>query len=107
MALIKCPECGNAVSDSAYDCPKCGKHLRKPKRSFFGKICVILFILFNLIMLIALFGPTHSIDYAKMSEAERAGAIVGHGIGITMLLIIWAAGDIITGFLVLFTRPKR
>lgn len=24
MALIKCPECGNEVSDKAASCPKCG-----------------------------------------------------------------------------------
>lgn len=24
MALIKCPECGNEVSDKAKNCPKCG-----------------------------------------------------------------------------------
>ena len=24
MALIKCPECGNVVSDMATACPKCG-----------------------------------------------------------------------------------
>ena len=24
MALIKCPECGNEVSDKALSCPKCG-----------------------------------------------------------------------------------
>ena len=24
MALIKCPECGNEVSDKAVSCPQCG-----------------------------------------------------------------------------------
>lgn len=28
MSLIKCPECGNEVSDGAASCPKCG--LKKP-----------------------------------------------------------------------------
>lgn len=38
MAIIKCPECGQDVSDSAMKCPHCGKQLRKPKRSIMGKI---------------------------------------------------------------------
>lgn len=50
MALIKCPECGSEVSDSAFKCPKCGKQLRKPKRSIFGKLCLWLFYLYNLLM---------------------------------------------------------
>lgn len=29
MALIKCPECGNEVSDTAQSCPKCGYALHK------------------------------------------------------------------------------
>ncbi|MCM1024654.1 MAG: zinc ribbon domain-containing protein [Prevotella sp.] len=29
MALIKCPECGNNVSDSASNCPLCGYPVKK------------------------------------------------------------------------------
>ena len=29
MALIKCPNCGNDVSDKAFECPQCGKKLRE------------------------------------------------------------------------------
>ena len=29
MALIKCPECGNKISDQADSCPKCGYELKK------------------------------------------------------------------------------
>ena len=28
MAMIKCPECGNEISDLAIKCPHCGKPLR-------------------------------------------------------------------------------
>ena len=33
MALIKCPECGEQISDKATVCPKCGTHFptEKPK----------------------------------------------------------------------------
>ena len=29
MALIKCPECDNKISDKADSCPKCGYELHK------------------------------------------------------------------------------
>ena len=32
MGLIKCPDCGNMVSDSAFSCPKCGRPMRKATR---------------------------------------------------------------------------
>ena len=28
MALIKCPECGQEISDKAFTCPKCGNPLK-------------------------------------------------------------------------------
>lgn len=30
MAMLRCPDCGNAVSDNARACPNCGRSL-KPK----------------------------------------------------------------------------
>ncbi len=33
MALIKCPECGNEISDKALKCPKCGYENKKVKKS--------------------------------------------------------------------------
>lgn len=36
MALIKCSECGNEVSDKASSCPKCGNPIANEKKS---RIC--------------------------------------------------------------------
>lgn len=30
MALIKCPECSNQISDQAASCPSCGYPMKKP-----------------------------------------------------------------------------
>jgi len=55
MAQIRCPECSTEVSDSAFNCPKCGKPLREQdsfgilKGAFIFNIIIILFLLFNLI----------------------------------------------------------
>ena len=107
--LIKCPDCNTEVSDTAFTCPKCGKQLRKPKRGFFGKIFLWLFYLFNILMLVWVVGGYMSASDSisrLATEAERAGATIGTGLGISMLLGLWVVGDIITGLLALMTRPK-
>lgn len=107
--LVKCPECQSEVSDSALKCPHCGKQLRKPKRGFFGKIFLWLFYLFNVLMLLWLIGglnATSEMATQALTEAEKAGAAIGTGLGVSMVLGIWVIGDIITGLLALMTRPK-
>ena len=42
MSLIKCPECGDEISDKAYSCPKCGcpikqKNVIVVKKDYKGK----------------------------------------------------------------------
>ena len=108
MALIQCPECSAEVSDSAMACPKCAVQLRKPKRSFMGKLFKWGFVAFNVIMAIWIFGGVDSATDGMdaMSEVERAGTAIGAGIGVILLLGIWVAGDIVLGLFVLFTRPK-
>lgn len=40
------------------------------------------------------------------SEAAKAGATIGTGLGAMMLIFVWAAGSFILGLFTLFTRPK-
>lgn len=107
MAIIKCPECGHEVSDSATKCPNCGKVICKPKRSFVGKIFLWLFYLFNVLMVIWLVSGLGSVaDMETTNEYEQAGAAIGTGLGVMFIMTIWVIGDIITGLLAFFTRPK-
>lgn len=109
MALIACPECKSEVSSVALKCPKCGVQLRKPTRTFFGKLVKYSFIAFNLLMLlwmVAGMGAVSDNYQPGMSDAEKAGAAIGTGIGAMMVLAIWVFGDIILGLFVMFTRPK-
>lgn len=110
MALINCKECGTEVSDTAFDCPKCGTKLRKPQRTLFGKIIKYTFIGFNILMLIWFIGgmssATESISQTT-NDAEQAGAAIGTGLGAMMIIFIWLAGDCILGLMTLFTRPKK
>jgi len=108
MALINCMECNTEVSDSALKCPKCGVQLRKPKRTFIGKLVKWSFIAFNVLMPIFIYGgiSNNAALMQDMSGARLAGAQVGTGIGVAFLLGIWFVGDVILGLFVLFTRPK-
>lgn len=53
MSLIKCPECGNRISENANICPKCGyDKIKKELDDFFDFVwvgivlLVILFVVF-------------------------------------------------------------
>ncbi|WP_337162347.1 hypothetical protein [Vibrio parahaemolyticus] len=84
MTLIKCPECYTEVSTSAYNCPKCGGQLRKPKRGFFGTLFKWGFILFNLLMvlwLISYWGDIGEMSSTARSDAELTGTAIGGAIG--------------------------
>ncbi|WP_026986542.1 hypothetical protein [Fodinicurvata fenggangensis] len=109
MALITCPECSSQVSDTAFKCPQCAAQLRTPKRGFWGKLFKWGFIVFNVIMVVWLVGywmELGEMTSGSVSDAERTGQAIGGTIGTGLLLVLWVMGDIILGFLVLFTRPK-
>ena len=110
MSLINCKECNVEVSDKALDCPKCGAKLRNPRRSLFGKLVKYSFIGFNVLMLLwivsGIGGASEIIDTAG-SEAEKAGAAIGTGLGVMMLIFIWVAGDVVLGLMTLLTRAKK
>ena len=109
MSLVNCHEGTNQVSDQAFKCPSCGKQIRKPKRTFMGKVFKWLFILFNWFMVYSLFtglGGGAEVINSATTDAEKAGAAIGAGLGLSMILGLWVIGDIIIGLFVLFTRPK-
>lgn len=108
MALVACPECSTQVSDQAFKCPSCGKQIRKPKRSFMGKLFKYGFVAFNVLMLIWLVGGYNAAtrDMAGMTGAESAGAAIGTGLGVAFILGIWIIGDMFLGLFVMLTRPK-
>lgn len=79
-------------------------------RTFFGKLVKWAFIGFNVLMLIWMVSSCFAVsDVASnaVNDAERTGAAIGAGLGMTFLLLIWGLGDIILGLFVLFTRRKK
>ena len=110
MALLNCPECNTEVASTAYDCPKCGAALRKPTRTFFGKIIKWAFIGFNFLMiawLIAGLGISADNVRSATSDAQADGAAIVFAIRMGMILGLWVVGDIILGLFFLFTRPSK
>lgn len=82
----------------------------KRKRGFFGWIFLLLFWGWQLLMGASLFkgmaDASNQLQYAT-SEAARAGATIGIGMGVTMVLVVWALGTAILGAMVLMTRGKK
>jgi len=79
-------------------------------RSAVGKLVKWLFIIFNILMLIwviAGFGVAGDSMDQSINEAERAGAAIGSTIGVGLIIMLWALGDVILGIMVLLTRRKK
>lgn len=79
-------------------------------RTVFGKIVKWAFIAFNVLMLIWLFAGFSAAGEAMsgtVNDAERAGAAIGSTLGLGMIIVLWAMGDVILGMFVLFTRRKK
>lgn len=80
------------------------------KRGFFGWIFLILFWGFNGLMAYATFAGLsgNAEQMAQLtSDAEKTGYAAGTAIGASFILIIWAAGALILGLFVMFTRGRK
>lgn len=78
------------------------------ERSAAGKLIKWTFIAFNVLMAAWIAGGLHSVSKMQAhSAAEQIGAGVGATIGVTIILILWALGDLILGILVLVTRGNK
>lgn len=78
------------------------------KRGFFGWLFLIIFLLFNALMLAWIIGYWVNIgQLVQTSDAERAGAAIGATIGTGLILFVWVAGTVILGLLALLTRGRK
>lgn len=87
MSLLKCPDCGTEVSDKAFTCPKCGRVLKKAKRTIFGKIVLLTFWLYELLTISIIF----------------SGSFADFFWGV----ILWFVGTLFLGILTLLTKPSK
>lgn len=82
------------------------------KRGFFGKLFKLLFILFNVLMLIWLVSYWVQVGNIvnqpeNSSSAAQTGAAFGATIGTSLIIFVWAAGDVILGLLTMLSRGKK
>lgn len=90
MALVKCAECGNQISDKASACPKCGAPMARPvtieqtgKRHKTIQLIGVLLIVIGMVSCMA----------GVRGDSEPTAAIVGAGMAIVGL-VLWFAGRI-------------
>lgn len=86
------------------------KKLGKPQRSLLGKIIKWCFIGFNVLMAIWLiwgFAVAGQQMQHTHSQAGQAATAIGATIVTMIIVFLWAAGDVILGLAVFFTRPKH
>ncbi|AQQ02402.1 hypothetical protein B0E33_01355 [Roseibium algicola] len=82
----------------------------KRKRGIFGTIMWWLFLAFNAIMLIftglIVYGGGSAVTNTQ-DAAEQAGAVIGTGIGVSIMISAWLTGSLILGLIVALTRGKE
>lgn len=108
--LVACKHCLAQISDSAYECPKCGGILKVPKRGVVGKLFIYSLILWHLFIAFWLFGASQVVKNAVancVGPTCEVGSSIGAGIGITVILIIGGIGAGILFFGTILTRPRR
>jgi hypothetical protein len=82
--------------------------IEKRERSVAGKLIKWAFVGFNILMAVWMVGGLHAVSKIEThSAAEQIGSGVGAAVGFTMLLTLWALGDLILGILVLVTRGNK
>jgi len=82
----------------------------RQKRGIFGKLWILLFWLWNAFCAYALIAGVANVSqrYSGLTtDAERAGAVVGTGLGVGFMLSIWVIGVVILGAMAMLTRGKQ
>ncbi len=80
----------------------------KRQRGFFGWVFLLMFIAFNLLMVLWIGSYWSTLaERVATSDAEQVGKAIGGTIGTGMLLTLWAIGDIILGIFVLLSRGQK
>ena len=77
MALIKCPECGKEISDSADMCPECGYPLKK-KGSISVKKIGVLILLFSVILLVIILVLSNRLNDAEQAAVDQVSMAISN-----------------------------
>lgn len=97
MALIKCPNCNNDLSDKAIKCPKCGSQIKKVIA--FNSIDIAVIVALALYCVYALLNIISFVE--KMSEVNFVWQLY------YLAIIIYYIGIVVLLWLALFFRNKK
>ena len=84
--------------------------VEKHRRGFFGNVVKVIFIGFNIMMVVwALFAllATAGLLHVARNDAEAVGAIVGASIGAGILANLWFWGALLLGLFMFLTRGPK
>lgn len=84
--------------------------IEKRRRGIFGWMFLLLFWAFNVLMLYGLFsgvGESTKRAATLTDPGSRLAHDAGTGLGVMLVLFIWAAGAVILGLMAYFTRGRR
>ena len=112
MALVKCPECGCVVSDSAETCPSCGHPMRRPEGGRARKPTSVLVLSIVCLPLSALFtfAPQDLVGSTVASLSEEATQVMSACSGalqIASLLVLVACVLCLAAFATDNRRPAK
>lgn len=86
-------------------------YVEKRRRGFFGRLFLVVFWLWQGIMLLWLVGYLREVapmvTDKSANEWERAGSSIGVTFGVTFLAFWWVVGSIILGLMVFFSRGQK
>lgn len=85
------------------------KLVERRRRGVFGWFFLLVFWGWNALMVLTLFNGIAgtSSEYERLAtDAARQGYSAGVGMGILLLLVLWAVGSVVTGMLAFFTRGR-
>lgn len=79
------------------------------RRGFFGWVFLVIFLLFNALMLFWLVRYWSAVSelYPQTPGAEQTGAGIGAAIGTGTIMFVWTMGSVVTGLLALITRGRK
>lgn len=66
MSMMKCPECGKEISDSAKACPNCGHPIKQKK----SKLIIVFAVIMGIIALVVLASGIKDLLSARQEVAE-------------------------------------
>lgn len=77
------------------------------KRGFFGWVFLLIFIGWNVLMLLWLIASLNGIGQQLDASSNPDATAVGNAIGMMFLIFVWAAGSLIFGLLAILTRGSK